>query len=76
MKKLLKFIVKNITDSEDFKVEENQDDERVEYEIVAKPSLMGMIIGKKGKTIRSIRNLARVKATLDKKIVSVSAKEE
>ncbi len=76
MKKLLKFIVKNITDSEDFKVEENKDDERVEYEIVAKPSLMGMIIGKKGKTIRSIRNLARVKATLDKKIVSISAKEE
>jgi predicted RNA-binding protein YlqC (UPF0109 family) len=37
---------------------------------------MGLIIGKRGKTIRTIRNLLRVRATLEKKGVSVAVVEK
>jgi predicted RNA-binding protein YlqC (UPF0109 family) len=76
MKELLEFIVKNLTGNEKFSVEENEQDGRIDYLVLAPKEFMGLIIGKEGKTIRAIRNLVKVRATLEKKAISVSVAEK
>lgn len=72
MKKLLKFLVEKITGNKDFEIQDSEEEGRVDYMILAPEEIVGMIIGKGGKTIKTIRNLLKVRATLDKKAVSVS----
>ncbi len=76
MKKLLKYLVKEITGSDDFSIEESSDQNQENYEIKAGQEIIGMIIGKGGQTIKSIRNLLRVRAVLKKKTVFVSVSEK
>lgn len=76
MKKLLKYIIQEITGSTDFSIEESSDQNQENYEIKAGPEIIGMIIGKGGQTIKSIRNILRVRAVLKKKTVFVSVSEK
>jgi predicted RNA-binding protein YlqC (UPF0109 family) len=76
MDKLISFLVGKIIGSKDFSLEESSNDERVDYLILAPKEAVGMIIGKGGKTIRTIRNLVKVRATLDKKAFSLSVEEK
>ena len=75
MKKLTEFIVKNITGSEDFEVDEVTEGDRVTLFINASPDIVGLIIGKEGKTIKNIRRIVSVKATLLKKALDISVSE-
>lgn len=73
MKKLLEFIIKNILgEGKDFTVLEEENENFVNLSIKVSPEDIGMVIGKGGSTIKAIRNILRVKATLEKKGVSVS----
>lgn len=45
---------------------------RLLYTIKTDPENIGLIIGKGGKMIKSLRNLLKVRATLEKKAVSVN----
>lgn len=75
MKDLLTFLVKNITGKSDIGIEEKAENDRFDYIIKAPKEEMGLLIGKSGKTIRMIRNLIKVRATLEKKAVGVSIEE-
>jgi predicted RNA-binding protein YlqC (UPF0109 family) len=75
MKKLLEFILEAITGSSDCKVDEQTDGDHVNLVISAPQEVIGLIIGKSGKTIKAIRNLIKVRATLEKKGVSISIAE-
>jgi len=76
MKKLLKYLVKSTTGLEGFKITETDEDGRILFTIVTKPDTAGLIIGKQGKTIKAIRSVLKIKATLDKKMVNISVEEE
>lgn len=76
MKELLEFIVKAITGSDEVSVEESTEDGRVKLTVLAPADHIGLIIGKGGSTIRAIRNIVRVKGTLDKKAVYVEILEK
>jgi len=75
MKKLVKFLVKNITGSSDFEVESSVEDGREELVIKADQEIIGMIIGKGGKTIKNIRRLAAMRAALQDKLINISITE-
>ena len=75
MKELISFLVKNIIGSDDFEIEEVADGGVTNFIIHTKAEFMGLVIGKGGKTIRTIRNLVKVKATLEKTSVNVSVAE-
>lgn len=63
MKKLLEFITKNIVEKpEAIKIKEEESNGLVNLTLKVAPEDMGKIIGKKGKIIRAIRQLLRVKA--------------
>ena len=67
MNKLLSYLVKEILGNDNFEVEENiSENGFVNLKITTAPENIGLIIGKKGKTINAIRSLLRVKATLEK----------
>lgn len=76
MRELLEFLVKGITGSDDFAIEENQDEDRSDFSIQVDPDIFGMVIGKNGKTIRAIRNLLKVRAILEKRGINVSVVEK
>lgn len=73
---LIKYIITNITGKEDIEVIENElDGGRFEYVVKLPKDLMGIVIGKGGNTIKSIRNLIKVKATIEKKSVNIFVEE-
>lgn len=70
MKDLLEFIIKNILGkTAKFEIDEKDDESIVTLTVKTKPEDGGMIIGKQGKIIKAIRNILRIKATLEKKKV-------
>lgn len=75
MKELLEYIIEGITGTRDFEIEETKNNGSVNFLVKAVPENIGLIIGKKGRTIKAIRTLLRVRATLEKKAVTLSISE-
>ena len=76
MKNLLEFIVKSITGSDGFTVEEKTEENYQNLLVLSPKEYMGIIIGKNGKTIKNIRNILKVRATIDKIGFSLSVEEK
>lgn len=77
MKELLEFILKNITGSDDFTVDvEETEDGQVTLIVYADPSIIGLIIGKEGKTIKSIRRIVSIRASLEDKAVRIDVRDK
>ena len=75
MKKLLEFILKKITGSDDFSVSESTEGTFLTLDVSAKPEIIGMIIGKEGKTIKNIRKILSVRGVLEQKSVRINVTE-
>lgn len=68
MNELLDFIVRNILGKDSkYEIIEEDDGSIVKLTIKTAEDEGGMIIGKQGKVIKAIRNILRIKATLEKK---------
>jgi len=66
MKEFLEFLLRQITSKpEEVKVTEEKDNGIYFYHIKVAEDDMGVVIGKEGKTIKSLRNLAKAKAIKD-----------
>lgn len=76
MRELLDFLLTGILGKEKYEVAETTEESHTNFVVSAKPGVIGMIIGKGGKTVRTIRNLLKVRATLEQKGVSVSVEEK
>lgn len=76
MKELLEYILKEITKNDSIEINEETDNNFSRLTIIAPKEIMGILIGKEGRTIKAIRNLIKVKATLEKKGVSVNIEEK
>ena len=63
MKNLLEFILNHLVDHpEDVRIDETEEEGLFVYTIHVHPEDMGKVIGKNGRIIQSIRNLAKVRA--------------
>ncbi len=69
MKDLLSYLIENIIKDNNFTVTEEVDGDRVNFNISLPSEKAGLVIGKQGRTIKAIRNLLKVRATLEKKLV-------
>ncbi len=76
MVKLLTFLIKNITGSDDFAVLEKDDDGRVTLEVKADKEIIGLIIGKEGKTIKTLRKILSIPASLAHQAVNIQVSEK
>ena len=75
MKDLLDFILKGLLNGADYSIEETEEEGRIVYSIKTEAENAGLVIGKGGKMIKAIRNLLKVRATLEKKVVNVVLSE-
>ena len=71
MEELINFTVSNIIGNKDFEIATEEDEDYLRYTIKAPEDVVGLIIGKGGKTIKSIRKLVKIRATLEKKRVDL-----
>lgn len=68
MKELLDFILRNLLGKKsNFEIIEEDDGSIVKLTVKTAEDEGGMVIGKGGKVIKAIRNILRIKATLEKK---------
>ena len=68
MKELLDFIIRNILGKDSkFEIIEEDDGSIVKLTVKTAEEDGGLVIGKGGKVIKAIRNILRIKATLEKK---------
>ena len=75
MKDLLAFLISEITgakSAEDFTVSEDTVEGKTILNVVSKPNIIGLIIGKEGKTIKNIRKIVSVRAVLENKSINIS----
>jgi uncharacterized protein len=72
MKELLEFLLKGLLDKEKFEIAETDDAGRILYTIKTAPENVGLIIGKSGHMIKSLRNVLKVRATLEKTAVNLN----
>lgn len=75
MKDLLDYLLKGILGEEKFDIEETEDAGRIIYTIKTDPKNVGLIIGKSGRMIKSLRNILKVRATLEKRAVALNIGE-
>jgi predicted RNA-binding protein YlqC (UPF0109 family) len=75
MKKLLEFLLQNIVDKGEFEIEETTEDDREILNIKADKSVIGLIIGKDGQTIKNLRRILSIKGTLEGKLINISVSE-
>lgn len=66
MEKLLDYLVRNTLGLTDFEIKSTTSDEANVYELVVPNDSIGLVIGKKGRTIKMLRSLLKVKAILNK----------
>lgn len=76
MKELLEFLLKGILGKEKFEINEDVIDGRTAYSIKSAPENMGLIIGKGGRMIKSLRNILKVRATLEKTAVTLNIEDQ
>lgn len=72
MKELLEFLIKNITGSEDFTIEQQDEDGRAIFHVDAEEKIVGLIVGKEGKTIKNLRKILSILATKERVGVSIN----
>lgn len=72
---LLKYLLKEITGSGDIVVNEEDSNGVQVYCIKAPQEVMGLIIGKGGRTIRAIRSLCRARAIKDQVNIAIQVEE-
>lgn len=75
MKDLLEFLAKSVTGDEKIEVTEEELEGQTTLTIKAPKEKIGLLIGKAGKTIRALRLLVKVRATLEKKGVTIDVVE-
>ncbi len=76
MKKFIEYLVKEIsTKPEEVKIEEINAEGTKVYQIHVSEDDMGVVIGKEGKNIRSLRNLAKAKAIKDNVRIQIILEE-
>lgn len=75
MKDLLQYLISSITGSDQFEIGEEELDGKVTFIVRADKDIIGLIIGKEGKTIKNIRRILAVKAASERKAVNISVLE-
>jgi predicted RNA-binding protein YlqC (UPF0109 family) len=68
-------LLKGVLAEEKFSIEETEDAGRIVYTIKTDPKNIGLVIGKGGRMIKSLRQILKVRATLEKKAVALNIGE-
>ena len=65
-------MLKAVLGDQKFEINETEDNGRIIYTIKTSPESIGLVIGKGGKMIKTLRNILKVRATLEKKAIALN----
>lgn len=71
MTDLLEFLLDGLLGKGKYEISESKDNGRIGYVIKTSQENVGLVIGKGGRMIKSLRNILKVRATLEKTAVSL-----
>lgn len=71
MRDLLEYLLREITGNSNFEISEETSDDRLIFTVKADSEDMGLLIGKEGRTIKSIQDIMRIRGKLDNSAVFV-----
>lgn len=72
MEDLIKYLITNAIGVTDIEITKTGEGGAEIYEIKVPKDSMGLVIGKSGNTIKAIRNIVKIKATIEKKKVDIN----
>lgn len=75
MENLLKFLLEGILGKNEFEIVEKKEEGKINYIVKTSQENMGLLIGKGGRVIKSLRNILKIKATLEKISVNLSVEQ-
>lgn len=75
MEEAAKYIIQNITGSSQFELSTKEEKDRVIITIKADKDIIGLIIGKEGKTIKNIRKILSIAAAQAQRSVLLEVQE-
>jgi uncharacterized protein len=75
MEELLTFLLKNIT-GKDIPVSQTEEDGHIVFEISPESDIIGLVIGKNGKTIKAIQEIMRVRARKENAFIYIRVAEQ
>ena len=75
MRELLEYLLEGVTGNKDFVITSKEEEGHLHFSVNIPRESIGIVIGKGGNTIKVIRNLLRVRATLEKNGVTLSIEE-
>lgn len=76
MRELLEFLLTKIVGKENFSIAETEDVNFSNFSVKVDPNFMGIVIGKGGKTIRNLRTILKVRATLERRGVALTLEDQ
>lgn len=77
MKNLLEYVLTSIVENpEEVKIEENEEEGVINYTISVAKDDMGKVIGKNGKIIKAIRNVAKIPAVKSNKRIYINLADQ
>ena len=74
MKELLDFILVSLI-KDGYEVSEKEEDGKTIFEIKVVPDKIGLLIGKRGRIIKAVQDIVKIKARLENKIVYIKVVE-
>lgn len=75
MKELLDYILKSLIES-DYEINEKEENGKTIFEIEVIPEKMGILIGKRGRIIKAVQDIVKIRARLENKIVYIKVIEK
>jgi len=75
MKDLLEYIVKSLIE-DGYEIEEKKEDGKTIFEVKVVPDKIGLLIGKRGRIIKAVQDIVKIKARLENKIVFIKVVEK
>jgi len=75
MKELLEYILSSLIE-DGYEFDEKEEDGKTIFEIKVVPDKIGLLIGKRGRVIKAVQDIVKIKARLENKIVYVKVVEK
>lgn len=75
MKELLEYILKSLID-DGYEVSEKEENGKTIFEIKVVPDKIGLLIGKRGRIIKAVQDIVKIRARLENKIAYIKVIEK
>jgi predicted RNA-binding protein YlqC (UPF0109 family) len=75
MKELLEYILNSLIE-DGYEIDQKEENGKTIFEVKVVPDKIGLLIGKRGRIIKAVQDIVKIKARLENKIVYIKVVEK